>query len=57
MTARTTIMPPHPEEFAECGEVRVSKDGAATWFETRSHSASKTRVNALMAALLTMRPV
>jgi seryl-tRNA synthetase len=26
-------------------------------FETRSHSASKTRVNALMAALLTMRPI
>ena len=29
---------------------------AAAWFETRRHSASKTRVNALMAALLTMRP-
>src|SRR5690242_18326975 len=29
--------------------------GAASWFETRCHSASKTRVNALMAALLTMR--
>jgi len=25
-------------------------------FETRRHSASKTRVNALMATLLTMRP-
>jgi hypothetical protein len=46
-------------------KVRVSKD-VASWFETRGHSASSraftpvcdglwTRVNAFMAALLTMR--
>ena len=36
--------------------MRVSKDAGGPWFETRRHSAPKTRVNALMATLLTMRP-
>ncbi len=35
-------------------QVGVSKD-EASWFETRRHSASKTRVNALTAVLFTMR--
>ena len=57
--------PPHPEERAcrkiprsSNGRARVSKDGAAvhpSCFETPRHSASKTRVNALKARLLSMR--
>jgi hypothetical protein len=35
---------------------RVSKDEGGPSFETHCHSASKTRVNALMAMLLRMRP-
>ncbi len=34
----------------------VSKDGAAPCFETHCHGASQTRVNALKAMLLSMRP-
>jgi hypothetical protein len=38
---RSGLYPPHPEEARSA----VSKDGAATWFETR-----------FFEALLTMRP-
>src|SRR5262249_46463324 len=51
---------PHPEERSAGPRLEgwhVHRSRSGPWFETRSHSASQTRVNALKAALLTTRSV
>ena len=52
-TRGCALNPPHPEERTKCASRRMGRPRS---FETHCHSASKTRVGALSAMLLRMRP-